>query len=118
MENISLKDKKFKWVNKIGLVIVNFIEIEIGGSIIDNINELIEIRNTCYLYKIKFIKIIDNYNYECAKMMYHNLFMIGVYNNVFLLDNYITITHLDIGMINFYKNIVLEILDKRMCILC
>ena len=35
MENISLKDKKFKWVNKIGLVIVNFIEIEIGGSIID-----------------------------------------------------------------------------------
>ena len=35
MENISSKDKKFKWVNKIGLIMINFIEIEIGGSIID-----------------------------------------------------------------------------------
>jgi hypothetical protein len=35
MENISNITKKFAWVNKIGLALINFVEIEIGGTIID-----------------------------------------------------------------------------------
>lgn len=31
----ALNNKKFKWVSKIGLALINFIEIEIGGNIID-----------------------------------------------------------------------------------
>ena len=46
------------------------------------------------------------------KLMHHNIFMIGVFNNVFLLDNYMVYTHLDIGLIQFYKNIVENIIGK------
>lgn len=35
LENITSEYKKFAWVNKIGLALINFIEIEIGGSIIE-----------------------------------------------------------------------------------
>jgi hypothetical protein len=36
MENFTNSNiKKFAWVNKIGLALINFVEIEIGGSIID-----------------------------------------------------------------------------------
>jgi hypothetical protein len=35
LENKTLIDKKFAWVNKIGLALINFVEIEIGGSIIE-----------------------------------------------------------------------------------
>ena len=34
-ENVSNINKKFAWVNKIGLALINFVEIEIGGSIIE-----------------------------------------------------------------------------------
>ena len=35
LENMYNKMKKFAWVEKIGLVLINFIEIELGGTIID-----------------------------------------------------------------------------------
>ena len=35
LENISSVNKQFAWVNKIGLALINFIEIEIGGTIIE-----------------------------------------------------------------------------------
>ena len=35
LENTSSANKKFAWVNKIGLALINFVEIEIGGSIIE-----------------------------------------------------------------------------------
>lgn len=35
LENTSASNKEFAWVNKIGLALINFIEIEIGGSIIE-----------------------------------------------------------------------------------
>lgn len=35
LENKTTSNKKFAWVNKIGLALINFIEIEIAGSIIE-----------------------------------------------------------------------------------
>ena len=35
LESTTSINKQFAWVNKIGLALINFIEIEIGGSIID-----------------------------------------------------------------------------------
>lgn len=35
LENTASINKQFAWVNKIGLALINFVEIEIGGSIID-----------------------------------------------------------------------------------
>jgi len=35
LENTSSINKQFAWVKKIGLALINFVEIEIGGSIID-----------------------------------------------------------------------------------
>ncbi len=35
LENTSASNKQFAWVNKIGLALINFIEIEIGGSVIE-----------------------------------------------------------------------------------
>lgn len=35
LENTSAANKQFAWVNKIGLALINFIEIEIGGSVIE-----------------------------------------------------------------------------------
>jgi len=37
LENIQINNlqKKFAWVNKIGLTLINFVEIELGGTVID-----------------------------------------------------------------------------------
>lgn len=91
----------------------------IGGDIskdIEDIGQLLESMSDkkaeCEEYNKNMILIANNYNYECMKLMHHNIFMIGVFNNVFLLDNYMVYTHLDIGLVQFYKTIVDNIIGK------
>ncbi len=91
----------------------------IGGDYtedIKNIGDLLQImidkKAECEDYEKNMTFITNKYNYECMKLMHHNIFMIGVFNNIFLLDNYMVYTHLDIGLVQFYKNIVENIIEK------
>lgn len=88
-----------------------------GGSqdleqLIKLFNDLKKLKSVCENYNKKIIHNVRNYNYESLKMMYHNIFMIGVFNNVFVLDNYMEYTHLNGGLVNFYFNIVSNIREK------
>ena len=76
------------------------------------INDLKKLKAKCEIYEKKIIESVRNYNYSSLKMMYHNIFMIGIFNNVFVLDNYMEYTHLNGGLVNFYFNIVSNIQEK------
>jgi len=75
---LSNNQKKFAWVKKIGLVLINFIEIEIGGTIIDrHYGDWINIWNEILTgngHRESYDKIIGNvkelYEYSNNKQTY------------------------------------------------
>ena len=79
------------------------------GKLINTVHEQISIIEE---FKINLLQIVNKYNYECFKMMYHNMFMIGVFNEIYTKNNYMVYTHLDAGLVNFYVNMVKGILEK------
>jgi hypothetical protein len=78
MENFNNNNKKFSWVQKIGLALINYVEIEIGGYIIDrhygdwlNIwNELSTSNGIKKSYNKMIGNIIDLTNYSLTKSIY------------------------------------------------
>ena len=78
MENFNNNNKKFSWVQKIGLALINYVEIEIGGYIIDrhygdwlNIwNELSTSNGVKKSYNKMIGNIIELTNYSLTKSIY------------------------------------------------
>jgi len=103
LENIS-NYKKFKWVDKIGLAMINFIEIEIGGYIIDrhygdwlNIWYELTINNGIRKSFNKMIGNIDKLSeYTVSKSLYKLYIPLSFW---FCLD-----TSLTLPLISLYNN--------------
>lgn len=89
---------------------------QIGGDLIDDLTCLINKANT-EIQKLEMIKkelvtTVNKYNFEMNKLAYHNIFMIGVFNELFTRDVFVSMNYMNSGLILFYKNIVDKILSE------
>jgi hypothetical protein len=89
---------------------------QVGGDLIDVLTSLINQANT-EIQKLEMIKkelvtIVNKYNFEMNKLAYHNIFMIGVFNELFTRDVFVSMNYMNSGLILYYKNIVDKILSE------
>jgi len=87
-----------------------------GGGLLDDLTCIIKQANTEIL-KLETIKkdlvtIVNRYNFEMNKLAYHNIFMIGVFNELFTSNPFLSINYMNSGLILYYNNIVDKILEE------